>query len=383
MSGAPSGAEKDTIHSMFDALFWRDRRVVVTGHTGFKGAWLTLWLNAMGARVSALALPPESPLCLYNLVKPELEVERLNDLRDPEPIAHLLAETEPEIVVHLAAQALVRRSYADPCATFATNVLGTAHVLEAVRRTPTVRAVVIATTDKVYENLELGQPFVESDRLGGHDPYSASKACAEIVTASFRRSFFEPAALPAVATVRAGNVIGGGDWSPDRLVPDVVRALDGGRPVELRYPSAVRPWQHVLDPLAGYLMMAHAMATTPDAAIEALNFAPEAGNVKTVAELVDALTAAFDGRPGWIQEPGLHLHESQALALSADRARAALGWRPLLSFDETVAWTADWYRSFQHKSDMRRVSVAQIVAYATRLTEMASGAGATKERCSS
>ena len=366
---------------MFDAQFWRNRRVVVTGHTGFKGAWLTLWLNSMGARVAALALPPESPLCLYNLVKPELEVERLSDLRDPKPIADLLAETEPEIVVHLAAQALVRRSYADPCATFATNVLGTAHVLDAVRRTPTVRAILVATTDKVYENLELGQPFVESDRLGGHDPYSASKACTEILTASFRRSFFDQAGRVAVATMRAGNVIGGGDWSADRLVPDVVRALASEGPVPLRYPFAVRPWQHVLDPLAGYLMMAQAMLSSRGFDVETLNFAPDAGNVKTVAELVEALSVAFQGRPGWVQEPGLHLRESQTLTLSADRARTSLGWRPLLDFEETVAWTADWYRSFQGKSNMPRVTLDQITAYVERLTRVATGASGETEQC--
>jgi CDP-glucose 4,6-dehydratase len=366
---------------MLDALFWRNRRVVVTGHTGFKGAWLTLWLNAMGARVAALALPPESALCLYNLVEPELAAEGLSDLRDPKPIADLLADAQPEIVFHLAAQALVRRSYADPCATYATNVLGTAHVLDAVRQTPSVRAVLVTTTDKVYENLELGQPFVESDRLGGHDPYSASKACTEILTASFRRSFFEPAGRPAVATLRAGNVIGGGDWAADRLVPDVVRALASGEPVQLRYPFAVRPWQHVLDPLAGYLLLAQAMLVTPDLSIETLNFAPDAGHVKTVAELVDALTVAFDGRPGWVQEPGLHLRESQTLILSADHARASLGWRPLLDFDETVAWTADWYRSFHDKSDMRRVTLDQITTYVERLTEAIAGAGGEREQC--
>ena len=248
-------------------------------------------------------------------------------------------------------------------------MLGTAHVLDAVRHAPTVRAVLVATTDKVYENLELGQPFVESDRLGGHDPYSASKACTEILTSSFRRSFFEPAEKPAVATLRAGNVVGGGDWSVDRLVPDVVRALASGGPVQLRYPFAVRPWQHVLEPLAGYLILAQAMWTGRGSGIETLNFAPDAGNVKTVAELVDALSGAFGGRPGWVQEPGLHLRESQTLILSADRARALLGWRPLLDFDETVAWTADWYRSFQGKSDMRRVTLDQITDYVGRLTQ--------------
>jgi CDP-glucose 4,6-dehydratase len=248
---------------MFNTVFWRDRRVVLTGHTGFKGAWLTLWLNLMGARVTALALPPERPLCLYSLVRPALEAEVFADLRDPKPIADVVADARPEIVLHLAAQALVRPSYAAPCDTFATNVLGTAHVLEAVRKTPSVRAVLVVTTDKVYENLESGRPFVEDDRLGGHDPYSASKACTEILTASFRRSFFEPARRPIVATARAGNVIGGGDWSPFRILRDLVEAFEMGKPVPLRHPQAVRPWQHVLDPLSGYLMFAQSMVTCP------------------------------------------------------------------------------------------------------------------------
>jgi CDP-glucose 4,6-dehydratase len=352
---------------MFDALFWRNRRVVVTGHTGFKGAWLTLWLNRMGARVTALALPPESPRCLYSLVKPELEAEVLNDLRDPKPIADLVAAAQPEIVLHLAAQALVRRSYAAPCVTFATNVLGTAHVLDAVRHTPTVRAVVVATTDKVYENLESGRPFVESDRLGGHDPYSASKACAEILTSSFRRSFFEPAGRPIVATARAGNVIGGGDWSQFRVIHDIVQAFEAGEPVALRYPEAVRPWQHVVDSLAGYLMLAQAMVTDPNGAPAALNFAPDAESVRSVSELVQAFTTRWDGRPGWRHDTDEHPHEASLLTLDATLARSLLGWRPLLSFDDAVTWTADWYRAFWNADDVGAVTRRQIDAFSERL----------------
>jgi len=346
-----------------DANFWRGRRVLVTGHTGFKGAWLTLWLNVLGARVSALALPPEDTPNLYGLLGLDLEREVLDDLRAAEPIADLVATAQPEVVFHLAAQSLVRRSYVAPSETFATNVVGTANLLDAVRKARATRAVIVTTTDKVYENLEQGRPFVESDPLGGHDPYSTSKACTELVVASYRRSFFAPAGRPRVATVRSGNVIGGGDWSADRVVPDIVRAAADGQPVRLRYPHARRPWQHVLEPLAGYLMMAQAMATRPGFASETLNFAPDPQQAKTVAELVEACTAAFGGRPGWVQEPGDHLHEAQLLALSAENAQAVLGWRPLLKFHEAVAWTADWYDAHRTKAEVRDVSLEQIAAY--------------------
>ena len=365
---------------MFDALFWRDRRVIVTGHTGFKGAWLTLWLHVLGARVTALALPPESPLCLYSLVRPGLEAEVFGDLRDPKPIVDVVAHARPEIVLHLAAQSLVRRSYAAPCDTFATNVLGTAHLLDAVRQTPTVRAAVVATTDKVYENLEISRPFVESDRLGGHDPYSASKACTEILTASFRHSFFEPAGRPTVATVRAGNVIGGGDWSPFRVVRDIVEAVETGKPVALRYPQAVRPWQHVLDPLAGYLKLAQAMVTDPDSVPAALNFGPDAQDLRSVSELVEAFTSRWDGRPGWRLDTGEHPHEAQFLSLDASRARTLLDWRPMLSFDEAVTWTADWYRALWNSEDIGAVTLRQIDLFSERLRRPASDRIPLRER---
>lgn len=352
---------------MIDPNFYRGRRVLLTGHTGFKGAWLTLWLHRMGAQVSALALPPEHDRDLYNIVRPELDAEILGDVRDAELVNRVLANRSPEIVLHLAAQSLVRRSYGMPCDTFATNVMGTAHVLDAVRRTPSVRAALVVTTDKVYENLEGGRPFIESDPLGGHDPYSASKACTDILTMSFHRSYFQGATSPVVATARAGNVIGGGDWSEDRIVPDIVRALESGEPVRLRYPSAVRPWQHVLEPLAGYLQMAQAMCQSPQWGIETLNFAPASGNEKTVAKLVETFSEVFDGRPGWVREPAPQLREAQLLTLSAERAKAVLGWRSVLDFDETIRWTADWYRAFADKADIRGVTLDQIARYEERL----------------
>jgi CDP-glucose 4,6-dehydratase len=350
----------------FDASLWRDRRVFLTGHTGFKGAWLTLWLRALGARVTGFALPPpHTEPSLFALCALAQAADRYGDIADAAPIARALDEAEPEIVIHMAAQALVRPSYADPLRSFATNVMGTANLLQAVRAVASVRAVVVVTSDKVYDNDGAGRAFVEDDRLGGHDPYSASKACAELVAHSFRRCFFDPAR--PVATARAGNVIGGGDWSPFRVLRDVVAAAEAGRPAALRNPEAVRPWQHVLDPLAGYLMLAQAMLAAPAKAPAALNFGPEAGSFRTVRELVEALTRCWGGRPGWRPDPGEHPHEAARLALDATRARALLGWRPLLSFDEAVRWTADWYRAYWSGDDIGAVTRAQIAAFCERL----------------
>jgi CDP-glucose 4,6-dehydratase len=269
----------------------------------------------------------------------------------------------------MAAQALVRPSYADPLGTYATNVMGTANVLQAARAQPSVRAVIVVTSDKVYENDGAGRPFNEDDRLGGHDPYSSSKACAEIVAHSFRQCFFD--GVCRVATARAGNVIGGGDWSPFRIVPDIVAAYDAGEPVALRYPQAVRPWQHVLDPLAGYLLLAQSMVTDPESAPVALNFAPEGDSFRPVSELVQAFTAHWGGRPGWRLDRREHPHEDSLLTLDAARARAMLSWRPLLPFDDAVAWTADWYRAFRNGEDAGAVTRRQIEMFAERLSRPA------------
>lgn len=364
---------------MFEPKFWRGSRVLVTGHTGFKGAWLSLWLNAMGARVAGLALPPEYPEGLSSLAPPELEHEVLGDIRDAALVDGVVERFQPEIVFHMAAQPLVLRSYHAPVETFATNVMGTAHLLDAVRRTRSARAVIIVTTDKVYENLETGRPFVETDRLGGHDPYSASKACTELVTASFRSSYFKSGT--GIASARAGNVIGGGDWAKNRIVPDVVRAVRAHEPVRLRYPAAVRPWQHVLEPLGGYLMLAQSLSATTDPDIETMNFAPDPVNFKTVAELVDALSAALGTKWGWQAEPEAQLREAELLTLSADRAHRVLGWRPMLNFDQTVEWTASWYGRLLDKHGVRRVTNAQIAEYMERLTESSkSRAGAAMAR---
>jgi CDP-glucose 4,6-dehydratase len=351
----------------FAASFWRGRKVFITGHTGFKGAWLTLWLTELGAQVIGFSLPPHTEPSLFALCAQGRANDLFGDITDAALVARVLALAEPEIVIHMAAQALVRPSYADPLGTYATNVMGTANVLQAVRATSSVRATIVVTSDKVYDNDGSGRPFAENDRLGGHDPYSSSKTCAELVARSFGECFF--AKDCPIVTARAGNVIGGGDWSPFRVVPDMVQAVAARRPVELRYPRAVRPWQHMLDPLAGYLMLAQTMLTEPFTVPTALNFGPDAESMRPVSELVEALAACWGGRPTWCSDDGEHPYEAALLALDATRARHLLGWRPLLSFDDAVRWTADWYNAFWSGKDMGAVTYRQIALYRERLEQ--------------
>jgi CDP-glucose 4,6-dehydratase len=348
-----------------DAGFWRGRKVLLTGHTGFKGTWLYLWLRSLGAQVTGYALEPAFEPSLWAIVGDAVIGEGgrsvIGDIRDAGRVRGVVADSRPQIVIHMAAQALVRESYRDPLATYATNVMGTANILEACRETPDLEAVLIVTSDKVYENHGAGRPFVEQDRLGGHDPYSNSKACAELVTGSFRDSFFTNG--PPIASVRAGNVIGGGDWSPDRLIPDCVRALETGRPVTLRYPDAVRPWQHVLEPLSGYLAAAKALVETPKTTPRAVNFGPDPASFCPVHEVVDAFSARFDGKPGWQRDGAVHPAEAGALTLSSKLAERALGWRPILCIEESLSWTADWYRAHAMGENMLTASRAQIARY--------------------
>jgi CDP-glucose 4,6-dehydratase len=341
---------------MPSASFWAGRRVLLTGHTGFKGAWLHSWLRLLGADVIGFALPPATDPNLWSLVGDESR-SILGDVRDATLVADVVRRVAPEIVIHMAAQALVRDSYRDPLTTYATNVQGTAIVLAALREAPQLRAVVVVTSDKVYANDGSRRAFDETDRLGGHDPYSSSKACAEILTASFRDSFFGDG--PPLATARAGNVIGGGDWSGDRLIPDCVRALDRGEPVRLRNPEAVRPWQHVLEPLAGYLCLAQALVETPAAAPPAVNFGPDPESFRTVREVVETFSARFAGRPGWEADLGSHPREAAHLTLASDLASRTLGWVWNLDLDQSLAWTADWYRAHRAGENMRDFTAAQ------------------------
>ena len=346
--------------------FWQGRRVLITGHTGFKGAWLWLWLKGLGARLAGYALAPATRPCLWDIVRADARPDEssiIADVREPAELRSAVEAADPQVVFHLAAQALVRESYADPLATFATNVLGTGALLEACRPLKNLDCVVVVTSDKVYENQGTGRPFEEGDRLGGHDPYSASKAAAEILTQSFRDSFFADG--PPIATARAGNVIGGGDWSVDRLIPDCVRALEDGRPVSLRYPDAVRPWQHVLEPLGGYLELAQALVRSPGSAPRAINFGPDAASFSSVRAVVEAFSARFGGKPGWERDRSAHPSEARALTLSSMLAERTLGWRPRLDFDRALLWTADWYRAHAAGEDMLRFSEAQIAQYRT------------------
>jgi CDP-glucose 4,6-dehydratase len=352
--------------------FWTGRRVLLTGHTGFKGAWLCAWLRALGADVTGYALPPATQPNLWQLVG-EAEQSIMGDVRDAERLRAVVAGSRPQVVIHMAAQALVRESYREPLTTYATNVMGTANLLDACRHVAGLQCIVVVTSDKVYENNGGGRPFIEEDRLGGHDPYSNSKACAELVVGSFRDSFF--GAGPPLASARAGNVIGGGDWSADRLLPDCVRALAAGTAVQLRYPEAVRPWQHVLEPLSGYLALAQALVATPATAPHALNFGPDPASFCTVAEVVDAFSARFGGRPGWNREAAPQPAEAGTLTLASTLAERTLAWRPTLTIDESLSWTADWYAAHAAGRDMRAFTLAQVAAYEERC-----GAAGVSER---
>ena len=321
---------------------------------------MNLWLQALGAKVTGYALAPHTEPSMFALVSSH-SPSHIADIRDEHKVRDALIGADPHIVIHLAAQALVRESYRDPLATYSTNVMGTGILLQACRALKQLQCVLVVTSDKVYENRGAGQPFVESDRLGGHDPYSNSKACAELLTVSFRDSFFGDGA--PIATARAGNVIGGGDWSQDRLIPDCVRALKAGEPVALRYPDAIRPWQHVLEPLSGYLALAQALVQAPTATPRAVNFGPDPSSFCSVREVVEHFSAKFSGRPGWRPDAGLHPKEASALTLSSALAQNSLGWHPRLAIGEALAWTADWYLAHAAGENMTKYSEAQIARY--------------------
>ncbi|WP_337186763.1 CDP-glucose 4,6-dehydratase [Phenylobacterium sp.] len=343
--------------------FWAGKRVLLTGHTGFKGSWAALWLSSMGAEVTGLALPSDQTPSLFEMAGVERRIDsRLGDIRDPAAIDRALAGKTFDLVLHMAAQAIVRTAIEDPVAAFDTNVMGTARLLEALRGQTALKAVLTITSDKVYANDDGGRAFAEGDPLGGKDPYSASKAAAEIVVQSFARSYFPGV---AVATARGGNVIGGGDFSRDRLVADIVRAVRAGEAVTLRHPEATRPWQHVLDCLAGYLTFLEALAVRPDAP-RALNFGPRPGGAEvTVGELATLGVKALGGKP-WRHEPDPDSLEARALAIDATRARTALGFESRLDAPEAVRLTMDWYARQAAGADARALCLEQIEGYQAR-----------------
>jgi CDP-glucose 4,6-dehydratase len=342
-----------------DKSFWSGKRVLLTGHTGFKGGWLALWLTRLGAQVTGVSLPPTTTPILFSLARvDELTDSRYADIRDAEQLAAIVKEAAPDIVFHLAAQALVRASYRQPLETLATNVMGTAHLLESLRGQDSVKAAVIITTDKVYKNQEWPYPYRENDPLGGHDPYSASKAASEIVAATYRDAFLTEQGV-SVATARAGNVIGGGDWSEDRLIPDAVRAWEAGLSLEVRRPQAIRPWQHVLEPLAAYLLLAEKLWRQPDLA-GAYNFGPETSAAATVREVIELARKSYgQGLVVW-GDGSEGPHEAGWLALEVAKARTTLGIAPKWSLAQAIERTMHWYRRQSQGEDARQLCLAEI-----------------------
>ena len=340
--------------------FWQGKSVFLTGHTGFKGAWLALWLSSVGARVYGYALAPSADPSLFAAARVEcvLASHTVADVRDPFALTRALKVAQPDIVFHLAAQALVRPSYDDPVATYAVNVMGTVHLLDAVRSCTSVRAVVSVTTDKCYENKEWDWGYRESEPMGGRDPYSSSKGCAELITAAYRDSFLAAAGV-AVATARAGNVIGGGDWAADRLIPDFFRAAQAGAVMEVRYPQSTRPWQHVLEPLSGYVTLAEQLFTEGQSVAQAWNFGPREEDARSVRWILDRLTNQLHGT-SWQHVCGTHVHEAGYLKLDSSKARRALGWRPRWMLEEALQKTVDWHMAWNAGQDMRAFTLAQI-----------------------
>ncbi len=343
--------------------FWQGKRVFLTGHTGFKGGWLALWLADMGAEVHGYALtPPTEPnfFTVCNL-QGRFAESTIADIRDPATLNRAIQMAQPDIVIHLAAQPLVRYSYAAPVETYAVNVMGTVNLLEAVRQTPCVKAVVNVTTDKCYENREWVWPYRESEALGGFDPYSSSKACSELVTASYRRSFLEPAGI-YLGSARAGNVIGGGDWAADRLIPDFLRALDAGQTLIIRSPQATRPWQHVLEPLAGYLTLAENLYSEGKRFAEAWNFAPEDSDACSVQWIVEYLCNQVPSA-AWHCDTAPQPHEANILKLDSSKAKTRLGWRPRWNLQSALGMTLAWHQAWRQGSDMAAVGLKQIYSY--------------------
>lgn len=344
------------------------RRVFLTGHTGFKGGYLALWLARLGAKVRGYALDPPTEPNLFTAARVgELIEDERGDLLDFKRLSASIQDFQPEIIFHLAAQPLVRRSYANPVGTYATNVMGTAHVLESARGIHSVRGIVVVTSDKCYENHESETGYTEDNALGGYDPYSSSKACCELVASAYRASFFPPQRISehhvALATARAGNVIGGGDWAQDRLVPDLVRGFTSGVPVSIRNPAAVRPWQHVLEPLSGYLMLAEELLRGDAAFACAWNFGPGDNGSRPVSWIASALAERWGKDAQWVTDGGVHPHETNCLKLDSSRARKLLGWQPKLSLARALDLIANWYGEWRGGGDMRNVTMDQIDSY--------------------
>jgi CDP-glucose 4,6-dehydratase len=368
----PRAAALDSVPAggAIDPGFWHGRRVLLTGHTGFKGAWLALWLQTLGARVTGFSLGTPTQPSLYELARVGEGMQDIEgDVRDFRALGAAVSDAQPEVVLHMAAQSLVRQSFAEPRQTFEVNVMGTVNLLDALRRCEGTRVVVNVTSDKCYENREWEWAYREHEPMGGHDPYSSSKGCAELVTAAFRRSFFSSAQSLRLASARAGNVIGGGDWGADRLIPDIMRAALADRAIDVRNPCSVRPWQHVLNPLSGYLLLAQALWSSQELA-GGWNFGPAEQDALTVGAIVERISGLWPTRLRWVEDPGPHPHEARQLKLDSSRARSQLGWRPRWGLQEGLEAIVDWYRALSVQEEMRAVTLEQIqrFQYAAVLT---------------
>ena len=348
--------------------FWLGRKVFLTGHTGFKGGWLSLWLQSLGADLTGFALEPPTEPSLFKVANVGQGMRSIiGDIRDSESLMRAMRDARPEVVIHMAAQPLVRYSYENPVETYSTNVMGTVHLLEGVRAVGTVRSAVVVTSDKCYENKEWEWGYRENEAMGGYDPYSNSKGCAELVVSSYRSSYFNPLAYEkhgvALATGRAGNVIGGGDWADDRLIPDMLRAVEAGRPVVIRNPHSIRPWQHVLEPLNGYLMLAEKLHEKGAGFAQAWNFGPDDEDAKPVGWIVDKLTEQWGDSASWVLDGKDHLHEAHFLKLDCSKAKSHLSWRPRWNIEEAIENIIDWHRGYINGCSMREMTLKQIESY--------------------
>jgi CDP-glucose 4,6-dehydratase len=348
-----------------DPAFWHGKRVFLTGHTGFKGSWLSLWLQSMGARVHGFALPPPTSPALYDAARVGEDMTSvIGDVRDYAAVLAAMEQARPDIVIHMAAQPLVRYSYQAPVETYATNVMGTVHVLEAVRQVGTARAVVNVTTDKCYENKEWVWGYREDEPMGGHDPYSNSKGCSELVTSAYRKSFLDAAGI-GLGSARAGNVIGGGDWAADRLVPDILRACERKEPVLIRNPHAIRPWQHVLEPLSGYLLLSERLYQEGGKWAEGWNFGPKPDDARPVQWIVERMVAAWGEGASWVFDGATHPHEASYLKLDISKAGSRLGWQPRWDLSCTLDRIVEWHQAWLAGADVKKLCLAQIAAYRT------------------
>lgn len=349
-----------------DSVFWKGKKVFLTGHTGFKGSWISLWLASMGAKVTGYALAPNTTPNLFHVsaIDSLLEKSHIADIRDLSSLQKAMLQAKPDVVIHMAAQPLVRYSYTNPVETYATNVMGTVHVLESTRSVDSIRATVVVTTDKCYENKEWVWGYRENEPMGGYDPYSNSKGCAELVTSAYRQSYFSKSdSINSVASARAGNVIGGGDWSEDRLIPDAIQAFEANKPLMIRNPLATRPWQHVLEPISGYLILAQALYDQGSAFASGWNFGPRDEDNRSVQEVVDLLISGWGETAGWEKEGSEQPHEANLLKLDCSKARSQLDWIPKWNLETATQKIVEWQKAYQAQKNMQEVSLAQINQY--------------------